>query len=98
MKALAFIAACFIIVSCGQKTEPKAGENQKIEGQKPPMPKEDGKLNVDIATLASKIDPVCEMDISSGVADTASYKGKLYGFCGTGCKEEFVKKPTDFIK
>jgi YHS domain-containing protein len=38
------------------------------------------------------------MDVTSGVADTASYKGKLYGFCGTGCKEEFVKKPTDFIK
>jgi YHS domain-containing protein len=97
MKALAFIAACFMIISCGQKGEPKT-ENTKIEGQKPPMAKDDGNLKMDASLLASKTDPVCEMDISSGFADTATYKGKLYGFCGTGCKEEFVKKPTEYIK
>ncbi|UPT67809.1 MAG: YHS domain-containing protein [Sphingobacteriales bacterium JAD_PAG50586_3] len=98
MKALAFIAACLLMVSCGQQQNKAEGETTKIEGQKPPMAKEGDKLAIDVSILASKIDPVCEMDVSKGVADTANYKGKVYGFCGTGCKEEFVKKPTDFIK
>jgi YHS domain-containing protein len=97
MKALAFITACLLMVSCGQQNKAE-GENKKIEGQKPPMAKGGDKLAIDMSILASKIDPVCEMDISSGVADTATYKDKVYGFCGTGCKEEFVKKPADFIK
>lgn len=97
MKALAFIAACLLMVSCGQQQKTE-GESKKIEGQKPPMAKGGDKLVIDMSILASKTDPVCEMDVSSGVADTATYKGKVYGFCGTGCKEEFVKKPADFIK
>lgn len=83
------------LISCGQKAT--EGKNTKVEGAKPPVEKvADGKI--DVAILASKIDPVCEMDVSAGVADTATYQGKVYGFCGTGCKEEFVKKPTDYIK
>ena len=31
------------------------------------------------------------------VADTLTYQGKLYGFCGTGCKEEFIKNPGQYL-
>jgi len=30
------------------------------------------------------------------IGDTAVYEGKVYGFCGTGCKDEFVKSPTQY--
>ncbi len=95
MKAFATILFSLALISCGQKAT--EGENTKIEGAKPPVEKTtDGKI--DVAILASKTDPVCDMDVSSGPADTATYKGKVYGFCGTGCKEEFVKNPEEALK
>jgi YHS domain-containing protein len=36
-------------------------------------------------------DFVCGMNVTAGVADTANYKGKVYGFCSTGCKVEFKR-------
>lgn len=95
MKTFATILFSLALISCGQKT--KEGENTKIEGAKPPMEKT-ADSKIDVAILASKIDPVCDMDVSGGVADTATYKGKVYGFCGTGCKEEFVKNPEEALK
>lgn len=95
MRIVAIAAITLALAACGQKAENK--ENTKVEGAKPPMEKAEG-IQIDVAKLASKIDPVCEMDITDGVADTASYEGKLYGFCGTGCKEDFVKNPKQYIK
>lgn len=101
MKAFVTILFSLAIISCGQQA--KEGQNTKIEGPKVIEKKDAAGVKVDIAQLASKIDPVCEMDITSlvaenALADTASYKGKLYGFCGSGCKDEFVKNPAEFIK
>ncbi len=45
----------------------------------------------------SKQDFACGMPISAGVADTAHYKGKVYGFCSKECKEEFAKNPDSYI-
>ena len=42
-------------------------------------------------------DLVCGMTLTAGIGDTAHYNGKVYGFCSTGCKEKFVKKPDDYI-
>ena len=36
-------------------------------------------------------DFVCGMPVKAGVGDTAHYMGKLYGFCSTECKNEFLK-------
>lgn len=47
--------------------------------------------------FAEKKDLVCGMPLTAGIEDTVTYKGKLYGFCATGCKEDFVKNPKEFL-
>jgi YHS domain-containing protein len=47
--------------------------------------------------LDSKKDFVCGMPVSAGIADTAHFKGKVYGFCSKECKEEFVEKPFKYL-
>lgn len=42
-------------------------------------------------------DPVCEMKLKFGIADSLLYQGKIIGFCNNGCKDEFIKKPTVFL-
>src|SRR5579872_5985866 len=41
----------------------------------------------------NKKDLSCGMPLTAGVEDTVHYKGKLYGFCSSECKEEFLKNP-----
>jgi putative intracellular protease/amidase/YHS domain-containing protein len=45
----------------------------------------------------NKKDFICGMPITAGIIDTANYKGKVYGFCSAGCKQEFKKKPTLYL-
>jgi putative intracellular protease/amidase/YHS domain-containing protein len=42
----------------------------------------------------NKKDFICGMSITAGVADTAVYKGKIFGFCSKVCKQEFKKNPS----
>jgi len=58
----------------------------------------DGGIKIELASLALPDDPVCGMALSDGVADTVTYNGLLYGFCSTGCKEDFLKEPSKYIK
>ena len=51
-------------------------------------------VNID---FASSKDLGCGMPLSAGVEDTAHYKGKIYGFCSTECKEDFLKDPEGHI-
>ena len=44
-------------------------------------------------TFASTKDLNCGMPLSAGIGDTAHYKGKIYGFCSTECKNDFLKNP-----
>jgi YHS domain-containing protein len=49
--------------------------------------------------LAQITDPVCGMDMTqTKIADTATVDGKLYAFCNSGCKEEFVANPSQYLK
>ena len=46
-----------------------------------------------VLAFDNKKDLACGMPLTAGVEDTVHYKGKLYGFCSTECKEEFLKNP-----
>ena len=61
-----------------------------------PVPKK--VIDLPLASFAMKIDPSCQMPLKKGeISDTATYQGKLYGFCGAGCKEEFLKNPGQYL-
>jgi len=45
----------------------------------------------------NKKDFYCGMPVSYGIEDTCHYKGKVYGFCSAGCKEEFLKSPAKYL-
>lgn len=47
--------------------------------------------------FASKMDLACGMPLTAGVQDTAHYNGKVYGFCSTECKSDFLKTPEAFL-
>lgn len=86
--ALIICLSASIFSSCG---------NMKPE-QKSTAPSPKRTIQIDVATLATKTDPVCGMALKQGeVGDTASYNGKIYGFCGTGCKDDFMKSPTQYV-
>ena len=73
--------------------------------QKPAAPKEDAPkmedrnmdqkvVKIKVNQLASATDYNCGMTLTDdGIADTATYEGKLYGFCSAECKSEFLKDP-----
>jgi len=46
--------------------------------------------------VSNKRDFICGMPVSAGIADTAHYKGKVYGFCAAECKQEFLKSPESY--
>jgi len=43
-------------------------------------------------------DPVCSMDIEAATAaGRTEYKGQMYYFCGSACKEKFDLKPDQYL-
>ena len=85
-KLLLLLAISSIVfASCGQTSHThNAGKEEKL------------KINLTVDQLDVKIDPVCQMT-KFEVADTMTYQGKLYGFCNTGCKDEFKAEPEKFL-
>ena len=71
--------------------------NQPTVAAPQAMVKPKAKNNFKHLSYASKTDPVCGMPVTAGIEDTLNYKGKRYGFCSTGCKEEFVKNPKAYL-
>lgn len=48
--------------------------------------------------MATKVDPVCKMDVEVETAKYVSeYKGEKYYFCSAGCQKEFEENPPRFI-
>ncbi len=83
-----FILSFAAIYSCNQKKEI---EIQKADEQ---MIHAAHGLDVEVD---NKIDPVCGMETAGHVSDTIHYAGKVYGFCSSGCKEEFAKSPEQYL-
>jgi len=55
-------------------------------------------INVSPDKLSVKLDPVCQMSMDQHpITDTMTYKGQLYGFCSSGCKEAFGADPESFL-
>jgi YHS domain-containing protein len=88
-KIVFFCMAGLVLSAC---SDTKKEETKSLA----PAPKKS--MNISVASLASKSDPVCGMNLKQGdVGDTTVYQGKVYGFCGTGCKDEFVKTPSQYL-
>ncbi|MBL0310446.1 MAG: YHS domain-containing protein [Bacteroidetes bacterium] len=55
-------------------------------------------IDIPVTALATNKDFVCGMKVEAGqIADTATYEGKIYGFCSKECKDEFVKDPNSYL-
>jgi YHS domain-containing protein len=91
------ILVALALASCNNKTEQKTTETT------PAMSEASAEIvNIKLSELATNKDHVCGgaegMELTEGaVADTASYEGKVYGFCSKECKTEFVKNPSAYI-
>ena len=70
---------------------------QKLNEVKAVVVKTEIKKVIKEEQLAMKKDPVCGMPVWKYLENTTLYDGKIYGFCGKGCKDEFMKKPDNFI-
>lgn len=103
MKNSALILVLFVTVAvsgCGTPDTPKSQssappDKPAVEAVSVPAPPvETPKPAIDVATLALKIDPVCQMSLEQyPAAATAEHGGKTYGFCSEFCKKKFVESP-----
>jgi len=89
MKKVMFYGLTFLglaLGSCNQKAaapkaDDKAGTDTKM-------------VNIKVSQLATNKDLNCDMPLSDGaIADTTTYDGKIYGFCSSECKADFLKNP-----
>ncbi len=96
-KILSIVVIAAAIVACNQpKTAtPAPATEKKMETME--VKKDTGVHDLTKLDFAYKYDYSCGMPVSAGVSDTATYKGKLYGFCSAECKADFLSKPEEYI-
>jgi hypothetical protein len=82
-----YIAALLFTTSCNSNSI----DNKQVEKKQPDTLQaiKPTKKFADIQ-FASKKDTTCGMPISAGIEDTLVLKEKVYGFCCSECKAEFV--------
>jgi YHS domain-containing protein len=91
--SLLIVAGLTVLVSCNQQAT-----TTKTEETMTPAKEETKAIQVKLAEFATPKDLYCGMDLEEGaIADTTTYQGKLYGFCSTECKQEFVKNPSQYL-
>lgn len=88
MNKITLTAACIIaLASCNNTASPQKE-----------APAEHPKIELKIVDLATPNDLVCGMEVAeNAIADTVVYEGKIYAFCATGCKDEFLKNPASYL-
>ena len=91
MKRILIISLLFSACSQNPKTGKAVSNSNLQEVSNPPENKFPG------VDFASKKDLACGMPLSAGVADTAHYEGKIYGFCSAECKDSFMKEPQKYL-
>jgi YHS domain-containing protein len=91
-KILSVMALCITLASCSNKEE-HVTSMESVTQMPPDMHNESKYIKIDTGLLAVTIDVSCGMTIKNKTADTMSYNGRLYGFCGKGCKDDFAKDP-----
>ena len=93
MKKIFFTASIITALAlgaCNHKTETTTETTSAVTEPKKP--------EIKLADLATNKDFVCGMPLEEGgIADTASFEGKLYGFCSTECKDSFALKPSSYL-
>ncbi|MGL5236393.1 MAG: YHS domain-containing protein [Empedobacter falsenii] len=82
----------FTLFSCNK--EQTKQENFEVKHVSHEEMKAVTKLDV---AVVNEVDPICGMKTADHLSDTANYQGKMYGFCSTMCKEEFLKNPEKHI-
>ncbi len=94
------VAASLVLGACNQKTAAKKEDEKETTGMpgtskvEQVMESESKTVNIKLSALATNKDLNCDMPVEEGsIADTATYKGKIYGFCSSECKVEFLKDP-----
>ena len=87
MKNLVFVGAVvFALVSCEKKNLEVKHVSEMESG-----------LKIS-AKVVNEEDPVCHMKTAEHLSDTLTYKGQVYGFCSSMCKDEFKKNPDSYLK
>jgi len=87
MKNLVLIGAVvFALVSCEKKNLEVKHASEMESG-----------LQIS-AKVVNEEDPVCQMKTAEHLSDTLTYKGQVYGFCSSMCKDEFKKTPDSYLK
>ena len=74
--------------------------HSKTPMEKNPVPATESKegKTVKFSDLATNKDVVCGMILEGqSIADTALYRGLIYGFCASECKAEFRKDPKSYL-
>ncbi|MCY0969511.1 YHS domain-containing protein [Chryseobacterium wangxinyae] len=89
MKSIIILALLSVsVVSCGQ-------DAHKVKHKK--SMNSAGK-NLESIKVVNKVDPICNMETAGFTKDTAEFKNKVYGFCSTYCKDEFLKDPEKYVQ
>ncbi|MEO8762171.1 MAG: YHS domain-containing protein [Bacteroidia bacterium] len=96
-KYIAIIPVIFILLSCAENNDQKT-ETTIVSKLPPEMEVKENYIKIDSALLATDKDLVCGMRIKKRIVDTTTYKGKIYIFCGTGCKVAFLKELKAYLK
>ena len=84
------MVAC-LIISCNQPKQ--RVQNSSINVDSISKTANSKTIQIALSKLESTVDPECGMTLTEkSIEDTSSIDGKLFGFCGSSCKEVYLKK------
>lgn len=90
MNWMGVVFCAIILAACNNKAE-KPAETKMAD-----TPKKG--IDIKVAALASNKDLVCGMPVEEGsIGDTTTLDGKIYAFCSSECKAEFLKNPQSYL-